>query len=55
MRESEKISPDIICQMIDVAGEAMIIVDSQMTVQLWNKSAEKLFGASAQELSLIHI
>ena len=49
MRESEKISPDIICQMIDVAGEAMIIVDSQMTVQLWNKSAEKLFGASAQE------
>ena len=49
MRVSEKISPDIICQMIDGAGEAMIIVDSQMTIHLWNKAAEKLFGKSAQE------
>ena len=49
MRESEKITSDIVFQMIDVAGEAIIIVDSQMTVHLWNKSAEKLFGTSAQD------
>ena len=49
MQESEKLSPEIVCQMIEAAREAMIIADSQMTVQLWNKSAEKLFGTPAEK------
>ena len=49
MRESEKLSPEIVCQMVDAAGEAIIITDSQMTVHLWNKSAEKLFGTPAEK------
>jgi len=49
MPGSEKLTSEIVCQIIDAADDAMIIADNQLTVRRWNLAAERLFGTEASE------
>ncbi len=41
--------PEIVCQVIDTADDALIIVDSQLAIRFWNQSAGRLYGTPAEE------
>src|SRR5262245_33813670 len=36
-------------QLLDALGEALVAVDADMRITLWNRSAERLFGWTADE------
>jgi len=52
------IEPEVLVNLVHVAGDAIVIADSEERIVLWNPSAERLFGftvieAVGQSLALI--
>ncbi|MCL6622450.1 MAG: PAS domain S-box protein [Syntrophobacterales bacterium] len=50
--------PDVCCRILQEAGDAIILADSEGIIRLWNRGAEEMFGyreaeALGQSLNLI--
>ncbi|HEX4927969.1 MAG TPA: PAS domain S-box protein [Burkholderiales bacterium] len=38
-----------LAQLVDAAGDAIVVADSEGAITLWNPAAQRIFGYSAQE------
>src|SRR5438093_3976068 len=44
-----QLTPDVYRQIVEGSGDAIILADAGGVIRLWNASAERIFGYSAEE------
>lgn len=51
MKKTQKVDYDVLKSIVDCMYEAVCVVDHKGKVMIWNKSAEKLYGVTYEEIA----